>query len=58
MEYIWLARIGFVIFSIGIDFIHFDNLYLRVCPVARPVLPLENRYEITNYIIILCLGYS
>jgi len=30
MEYIWFARIGFVLFSIGIDFFQFDNLYLRV----------------------------
>jgi len=30
MEYIWLARIGFVIFSNGIDFLHFENLYFRV----------------------------
>ena len=30
MEYIWFARIGFVLFSISIDFLQFQNLYFKV----------------------------
>ena len=62
MEYIWFARIGFVLFSIGIDFFQFDNLYLRVCSNTYHLIKWGAsrllRYTFHQNLIWSCIGMN